>query len=326
MRRRRWFADSVIAGFVAIGSSTAALMIAYVVANGAADSGGDVFRQWLWQLTHNEVVTFSRASPAVAIAMHVVLGLIWAVVYARFVEPRLSGPGWRRGVLFSLVPWLFSLLILLPAAMFDRLDVAFSAGPLPPLGNLVLHLIYGFTLGQLYDASADAPALAEDMAYDEPLERAAVEHSEEFGAAGILVGAIVGAAVGTGLAVVLPPTLPNIDFQGWSVALAVGGILAGGAVGGIVGSFAGLPSTADDPAELAEGPDPFEHHVMPFLLPAFLVVIIAAIIVAFGSGLLQMGKTELHAGPIAIAWAVVAAVVGIMVIGVGALVLSLRQD
>jgi hypothetical protein len=326
MRRRRWFADSVIAGFVAIGASTAALMIAYVLANGAADSQGDFLRQWFWQLTHNDVVTFSRAAPAIAIGLHVVLGLIWALIYARFFEARMSGPGWRRGMLFSLLPWLFSLLILLPAAMFDQLEVAFSAGPLPPLGNLVLHLIYGFTLGQLYDSSADEPALAEDTAYDEPLERAAVEHSEEFGAAGILVGAVVGAAVGIGLAVVLPPTLPNIDFQGWSVALAVGGILAGGAVGGIVGSFAGLPSTPDDPAEVAEGPDPFDRNVLPFLLPAFLMLIIGAIIVSLGSVLLQLGGSELHVGPITIAWAVVAAILGIAVIGVGALVLSLRQD
>jgi hypothetical protein len=271
-------------------------------------------------------VSFSRASPAVAIASHVVLGLVWAVVYARFFEARMSGPGWRRGMLFSLIPWLFSLLILLPAAMFDRLDVAFSAGPLPPLGNLVLHLIYGFTLGQLYDTSADEPALAEDLVYEEPLERAAVEHSEDFGAAGILIGAVVGAAVGVGLAVVLPPTLPNIDFQGWSVALAVGGVLAGGAVGGIVGSFAGLPSTPDDPAEIAEGPDPFDRTVLPFLLPALLVIIIVGIIVSFGSTLLQLGKSEMHAGPVTLAWAVIAALIGVVVIGVGALVLALRED
>jgi hypothetical protein len=326
MRRRRWFADSVIAGFVAIGSSTAALMIAYALANGAADSNGDFFRQWLWQLTHNDVVSFGRASPALAIAGHVVLGIVWAIIYGRFFEARLSGPGWRRGMLFSLLPWLFSLLILLPAAMFDQLEVALSAGPLPPLGNLVLHLVYGFTLGQLYDSSADEPALAEDAVYEEPLERAAVEHSEDFGAAGILVGAIVGAAVGVGLAVVLPPTLPNIDFGGWSVALAVGGILAGGAVGGIVGSFAGLPSTPDDPAEVAEGPDPFNRTWLPFLLPPFLVLVVASIITVFGSGLLQLGESEMHAGPITLTWAVVAALIGTVAIGVGALVLSMRGD
>ena len=244
----------IIAGFVAIGSSTAALMIAYVIANGAADSQGDFLRQWFWQLTHNEVVTFSRAAPAIAIGLHVILGMHLGAGLRALLRAADVGAGLAAG--HAVLAPAVALLAADPAARGDVRscsDVAFSAGPLPPLGNLVLHLIYGFTLGQLYDSSADEPALAEDTAYDEPLERAAVEHSEEFGAAGILVGAVVGAAVGVGLAVVLPPTLPNIDFQGWSVALAVGGILAGGAVGGIVGSFAGLPSTPDDPAEVARG-------------------------------------------------------------------------
>jgi hypothetical protein len=331
--RRRWFANAVIAGFVAIGASTAALMVAYAVANGAADQQGDVFRRWLWQLTHNQVVAFSGGRPAYALAIHVVLGIIWALVYARFVEGNRAlgwwigrGPGWARGMRFALLPWLFSLLILLPAAMINMLDWALSAGPLVPVGNLILHLIYGFTLGQLYDTSSDEPDIAADPAYDEPLERRAVEHSEDFGAAGILLGAVVGACVGVGLAVVLPPVLPNVDFGGWQVALAVGGILAGGAVGGIVGSFAGLPQAPPDPAELAGHPDPFHLNVLPFLLPPFLMLVIAAIITTFGSGLLQLGKSEFQIGPILIGKAVVAAVVGIFVIGLGALYLASRPD
>src|ERR671933_141388 len=90
--RRRWFADAIIAGFVAIGTSTGALMVAYVLANGVADSQGDFFRRWLWQLTHNEVVACSSGRPAVALALHVLLGLIWAIIYAWLAEPRLSGP------------------------------------------------------------------------------------------------------------------------------------------------------------------------------------------------------------------------------------------
>jgi uncharacterized membrane protein YagU involved in acid resistance len=331
--RRHWLSDAIIAGFVAIGTATAALMVAYVAANGAADANGDIIRRWLWQLTHNEVVSFSRGTPAVAIILHIVLGLVWAIVYARFIEPRRGlrwwiggGPGWSRGMRFSLLPWLVSLFALLPLAAVNMLDFAFSAGPLPPIGNLLLHLIYGFTLGQLYDASADEPALAQDLVYDEPLERPAIAHSEDFGAAGIVVGAIVGAAVGIGMAVVLPPTLPNIDSQGWSVALAVGGILAGGAVGGIVGSFAGLPNGESDPAEIAEGEDPFDHTVLPFLLPPVVVLVIAAIIVSFGTGLLRLGKDHLEIGPIVIAQAVIAALIGIVVIGVAAVWLASRPD
>jgi hypothetical protein len=331
--RPRWLSDAIIAGFVAIGTSTAALMIAYAVANGAAESQGDALQRWLWQLTHNQVVAFSSGRPAYALAIHVVLGLVWALIYARFVEWNSAfnwwlgrGPGWARGMRFALVPWLFSLLILLPAAMVNMLDWALSAGPLVPIGNLILHLIYGFSLGQLYDASADEPAVASDLAYEEPMERLAVEHSEDCGAAGILVGGVVGALVGAGLAVVLPPVLPNVDFGGWSVALAVGGILAGGAVGGIVGSFAGLPQTPPEPEELAGEPDPFQYRVMPFLIPPFLIVVIAAIITIFGSGLLQLGKSDFEIGPLVIAKAVVAAVVGIFVIGLGAFYLATRPD
>jgi hypothetical protein len=229
-------------------------------------------------------------------------------------------------MLFALVPWLFSLLLLLPAAAINMLDWALSAGPLVPLGNLVLHLIYGFTLGQLYDASADAPALGADLTYDEPLERLGVEHSEDFGAAGIILGAIIGAAVGIAMAVVLPPTLPNVDFGGWEVAMAVGGLLAGGAVGGIVGSFAGLPQSQPDPVDIDAEPDPFEHNVLPFLIPPFLIVVIATIIVTLGSTLLRLGKSEVEIGPIVIGQSVVAAIIGMVAIGVCAWLLAMGDD
>jgi uncharacterized membrane protein YagU involved in acid resistance len=330
--RRHWLSDAIIAGFVATGTSTAALMVAYVAANGAGDPNGDLVRVWLYQLTHNDVVSFSHTTPALAIVVHIVLGLVWAIVYA-LVEPTRGlrwwlgdGPGWARGMRFALLPWLVSLLVLLPAAAINMLQFVFSAGPLPPLGNLILHLIYGYTLGQLYDASADAPAVSEDLVYDEPRARAAIAHSEDFGAAGIVAGAAIGAAVGIGMAVVLPPVLPNVDSQGWSIALSIGGILAGGAVGGIVGSFAGLPNGESDPAELAEGEDPFDHTVLPFLLPPAVVVVIAAIIVSFGTGLLRLGKSSFEIGPIVIAQAVVAAILGIVLIGLGALWLATRPD
>jgi hypothetical protein len=336
-RRERWLSDAIIAGFVAIGASTAALMIAYALANGAANSQGNTLQLWLYQLTHNQVVAFTNSStghPAYALAIHVVLGIVWAIVYARLVDGNRAlgwwignGPGWQRGMRFSLLPWLFSLLVLLPAAMVNMLDWALSAGPLVPLGNLILHLIYGFTLGQLYDASADSPDVAADLAYREPaLQQTAVAHSQDFGAAGIIVGAIVGALVGIGLAIILPPVLPNVDFAGWEAALAVGGLLAGGAVGGVVGSFAGLPQPGPDPAELAEGPDPFQSRVLPFLIPPTLIAIIAAIISTLGTTLLQFGKTEVEIGPVTVAKSVFVAVFGVLVIGVGALFLATRPD
>jgi len=332
--KERWFSDAIIAGFVAIGASTAALMIAYALANGVGDSQGNILQRWLFQLTHNAVVAFSSGSPAYALAIHVVVGILWAVVYARLVDGNRAlgwwighGPGWQRGMRFAILPWLVSLLVLLPAAMVNMLDWALSAGPLVPAGNLVLHLIFGLTLGQLYDASADSPDVAADLSYTEPaLQQRAVAHSQDFGAAGIILGAIVGAFVGIGLAVVLPPSLPNVDFGGWEAALAVGGLLAGGAVGSIVGSFAGLPQPGPDPAELAEGPDPFQYRVLPFLIPATLLVVLAAIVTTLGTTLLQFGKSEVEIGPVVVAKSVIVAILGILVIGFGALFLATRPD
>ncbi len=332
--RERWFSDAVIAGFVAIGASTAALFIAYALANGSANSQGNALQEWLWQLTHNQIVAFSSGRPAYAVAIHVVLGIVWAIVYARLVDGNRAlgwwighGPGWQRGMRFSLLPWLFSLLVLLPAAMVNMLDWALSAGPLVPVGNLVLHLIYGFTLGQLYDSSSDTLDVAADLSYQTPpLQESAVAHSEDFGAAGIIIGAIVGALVGIVLAVILPPSLPNVDFGGWEAALAVGGLLAGGAVGGIVGSFAGLPQPGPDPAELAEGPDPFQYRVLPFLIPPTLIALLGIIVITLGTTLLQFGKTEVEIGPVTLAKSVIAAILGIFVIGFGAWFLASRAD
>jgi hypothetical protein len=324
--RERWLADAVIAGFVATGVSTGVLVIGYVLANGLGSTTGNVLQRWMWELTHNDVVSFSRGTPAIAIALHVVVGLVWALIYAGLVEYRLP-LGWsgaQRGLVWGVIVWVLSWLVFLPGVGAGIAGVALGAGPLPILGNLVLHLVYGYTLGQLYDPTATRPATAEDVGYDEPLEGAAVAHSETSSAAGIVVGAVVGAAVGIGLAVVLPPSLPAIDFGGWEIALAVGGLLAGGAVGGVVGSFAGLPSGVE-PTPEPDTTDPFQQVVLPFLIPPFLVLVIAAIIVSMGTILLRVSGSMLSLPfGIELATPVIAALIGIFAIAAVALWLASR--
>ncbi len=327
--RTRWLADAVIAGFVAVGASTAVLVIAYALAAGFGSPTGDVLHEWSWELTHNNVVSFSQAAPAIALAIHVVAGLIWAVIYAGVVEFRLpsSWPSWERGVAWGVLIWILSWLVFLPIVGAGVAGASLDAGPLPIVGNLILHLVYGFVLGQLYDPNAGRPAVASDTAYDEPLEAYAVAQSEVSSAAGIVVGAVVGALVGVGMAVVLPPTLPAIDFSGWELALAVGGLLAGGAVGGVVGSFAGLPHEA--PATDADGlgPDPFEHVVLPFLIPPFLAIVIGAAIILLGTTLLRVAafEVELPFG-IVITGPVVAALIGIVAVAIVAIWLNSQRQ
>jgi len=47
--------------------------------------------------------------------IHFGVGISLALVYALFFDPWLPGPGWLRGALFSLVPWLFAITLLGPS-------------------------------------------------------------------------------------------------------------------------------------------------------------------------------------------------------------------
>jgi hypothetical protein len=76
---------------------------------------------------------------------------------------------------------------------------------------------------------------------------------------------------------------------------------------------------------LAGMTDLVQRHVLPLLIPPVLLLVITAILVTLGSALLLLSASELTIGPIVIAWPVVAAALGVLVIGVGALWLASRE-
>lgn len=316
--RKGWLSDAIIAGFVATGAFTVAFILAYLGANAAAREDGDFVSRWLWELTHNTVVTFGQAQPAVSIALHTAFGILWALVYARFFEPRSSRGGWQAGVRFAFIPWLASIFIFLPATGAGFLGLGLGAGILPVVGNFVLHLVYGAVLGQLYDRSADRPDTAEDApdAALQPLEGPAVQHSEGLAAAGIIGGLVVGAVMGLGFALALPPSIDGVSLDGWSIAVAIGGALAGAAVGAMVGTFAGLPQGKLDPAERTMGSDPFERNVLIFMIPLCIIIVLGLGIAGFGTFMLQLDKV----------WAVVAAGAATIAIGILGPLVARRQE
>lgn len=315
--RGNWLGDAIVAGFVATGASTIALILGYLISAGFGDQRGDPLRQWMWGLTHNPVVSFSQASPAVAVAIHVLVGLLFSLVYARFFAGRVPGPAWWVGILWGLIVGVLSLVVFLPAVGAGILGLGLNAGPLPLVGNLLLHAVYGFTLGQLYDARSDRPDTGEDATYDEPLEAAAMAHSGAFSAAGIVGGIVVGSLLGAILAIVVKPSALD-DPTGWTIAMALGGVLAGGAVGAVVGSFSGLPQTPADPAEAELGADPFEQNVLPYVIIPALALAIAAIVVALGSVLLTLAPSSKFL-PVAVA------LVATIAVALGGWLLSRRQ-
>jgi hypothetical protein len=93
----------------------------------------------------------------VGLAMHLIVGVIWAIFYAYFFWSTLDLPPFFQGVLFSLLPALLAGVIMIPQmdVMIDgqmpELGIfASRMGWLGPLGVICGHLIYGVVMGALY--------------------------------------------------------------------------------------------------------------------------------------------------------------------------------
>jgi hypothetical protein len=226
-RRADWLADSVLSGFVATFAMTVVIASAYGLATFIGEEGGTTIERWFWALSHNTLTESTLDAIALAIALNLVMGLVWACVYGYFVEPRLHGPAWRKGLLFSLVPWILSVVAFLPIMGGGFFGADIEAGPLPVLGNLILHLVYGVVLGTVFaiDVEAWLDGTESDRAHAVAAERGAI-----FGVAiGLVLGAIIGWLAG-----------PQVEELGSRGMVTLAGALSGSAMGALLGSYLGM--------------------------------------------------------------------------------------
>ncbi|MBM3946215.1 MAG: hypothetical protein FJ315_02290 [SAR202 cluster bacterium] len=248
-------ATAVVAGFVATVGMTLCFFAAYGVAlilgklPFVSYQGGANLTAWFAALADNAVIDVARSNLAASLVLHFGAGIVFAVVYLMLVERRLFGVGWQRGVMFALVPWALSLIVFFPLVGAGMFGMAIGAGPLPIIGNLVLHVVYGAVLGEMCRPSFQ-DSLEEDGELCDADERA---ERRSFGtlAAGIVVGGIVGtaggyavAATGTGGDMLL-----RLGLSSWFMVAA--GLFAGASWGGLLGSLFGLNVKPAAPARAA---------------------------------------------------------------------------
>ena len=89
----------------------------------------------------------ARRSLAV-VGLDLAAGIVWALVFACDANDRLIAfPGWLRGIIFALPPAVLSLVVFLPLVGGGLFGTKIGAGPLPVIGNIILHLVYGAVLG-----------------------------------------------------------------------------------------------------------------------------------------------------------------------------------
>jgi hypothetical protein len=244
-RRATTPARAVVSGFAASVVMLCAFAVAYTVgwllaqALPAGPEPVGTLRRWLTGLTNNPVLDLAWPSLYGAVAVYLAGGLVWAGLYAYLFEPRLAGPGWRRGCLFALVPWLFSLGVFLPLLGGGFLGLGLGAGPLPIVGNLLLHAVYGATLGEVFGPAGD-DVLDGDLRTPGPDDVLAGRRSEIGVAAGLLIGAVAGAGVASLPGGLAPVTSGPPAAALHPLAAVLAAAVLGGALGALVGSLVGL--------------------------------------------------------------------------------------
>ena len=77
-------------------------------------------------------------------------GIVWAILYGYLADPVLPGPSWVRGLVFSAVPLLFSLLVLLPVLGGGFFGLLLRDGWLPAAGEILRNALFGLGLGTSY--------------------------------------------------------------------------------------------------------------------------------------------------------------------------------
>lgn len=89
---------------------------------------------------------FRSRNPAMGWLLHVMIGtVIWGTLFAR-VQDRLPGStATVRGIVFGIAAWVLMMIVVMPMAGAGFFGLHF--GVAAPLMTLMLHMVYGATLG-----------------------------------------------------------------------------------------------------------------------------------------------------------------------------------
>lgn len=225
--RELWLSGGIIAGFAATIVMSMALVISYLITGSLGSETGNQVDRWFWGLANNRLTDGIYDVPLAAFSINLLAGLGWALVYTRFAESRLRGPGWWRGMVFSLLPWALSLIVFFPLIGAGFLGLGLNAGPLPAIGNLILHLIFGATLGAVFAVP--------DVSVAGTSAGARTAKAENVGTA---IGLVAGLTGGLAVGAVLAAIFATDGNSGLNITLAAGGF--GTVAGALIGPFLGL--------------------------------------------------------------------------------------
>ena len=130
-------AKSVIAGFVATIAMTVVMLMAPMMGMPEMNIG-------------RMLGGFMGVPALVGWMGHFMIGIVLAIGYGQFFAARLPGAAWVRGILYGLLPWLMSQVIVNPMMGAGVFASHTPAPALMVMGSLLGHVVYGAVLGLVY--------------------------------------------------------------------------------------------------------------------------------------------------------------------------------
>jgi hypothetical protein len=94
----------------------------------------------------NMLAIFTHTTPLAGWIMHFMMGTLLAFVYVYFFREFLPGPYAIKGMIFSVLPWVLTLIMLFP--MVDQLmDTKPQSPGVFILSTMIAYLAFGLVMG-----------------------------------------------------------------------------------------------------------------------------------------------------------------------------------
>ena len=90
---------------------------------------------------------FTKTSPLVGWIMHFVTGLILAYGYVYYFRDEVDGPYPVRGLIYGVLPWVITLIMLFPMIGIKRDNVTSPSVGIFILSTMIAYLAFGLVLG-----------------------------------------------------------------------------------------------------------------------------------------------------------------------------------
>ena len=88
--REDWLRAGILAGFLATFAMSVVLVGAYWLAEAVGVQDGNALQRWSYALVNNPVADRTAESVVLAIGANLAVGLLLALAYARYFEPRFG--------------------------------------------------------------------------------------------------------------------------------------------------------------------------------------------------------------------------------------------